>query len=169
MEARIDQKLYNTYDENDLRKAAFFRINSDNEIIFKGFYNRNNGPNPGVAVDELYLIMAECEARIGNTQEAMDNLNKLLETRWKPGTFSPYIAASQQEALAIIRKEREKEMPLRGTRWADVKRYNRDGANITMQRTVNGQSYELPPNDPRYAVAIPEEIIKIAGIPQNPR
>ncbi len=169
MEARIDQKLYNTYDENDLRKAAFFRINSDNEIIFKGFYNRNNGPNPGVAVDELYLIMAECEARIGNTQEAMDNLNKLLETRWKPGTFSPYIAASQQEALAIIRKEREKEMPLRGTRWADVKRYNRDGANITMHRTVNGQSYELPPNDPRYAVAIPEEIIKIAGIPQNPR
>ncbi|MEN2436490.1 RagB/SusD family nutrient uptake outer membrane protein [Weeksellaceae bacterium A-14] len=169
MEARIDRNVYNTYDNNDLRKNVFFANNTDDEIIFKGFYNRNNGPNPGVAVDELYLMISECEARLGNMQEAMDNLNKLLETRWKPGTFTPYVTTSQQEALTIIRKEREKEMPLRGIQWADIKRYNRDGANITMHRTVNGQSYELPPNDLRYAVAIPEEIIKIAGIPQNPR
>ena len=169
MQARIHRSMYDNYDNNDLRKYAFFRINDDNEIIFKGFYNRNNGPNPGVAVDELYLITAECEAELGNVQDAMAYLNTLLQNRWKPGTFTPYIATSRQEALAIIRKEREKEMPLRGTRWADVKRYNRDGANITMHRTVNGQSYELPPNDPRYAVAIPEEIIQIAGIPQNPR
>lgn len=169
MQARIGRNVYDTYEDNDLRKYAFFRINSDNEIIFKGFYNRNNGPNSGVAVDELYLMMAECEAELGNLQDAMAYLNTLLQNRWKPGTFTPYVTTSRQEALAIIRKEREKEMPLRGTRWADVKRYNRDGANITMHRTVNGQSYELSPNDPRYAVAIPEEIIQIAGIPQNPR
>lgn len=93
----------------------------------------------------------------------------LLEKRWIPGTFVPFTAANQQEALDIIRDERKKEMLMRGTRWSDLKRYNRDGANITLTRTVNGKQYELPPNDLRYAVAIPEEIIKISGIPQNPR
>lgn len=169
MQARIDRNFYERYNDQDLRKVVFFGINDDDEVLYRGFYNNMDGPNPAVAVDELYLIMAECEAEMGNVQDAMAYLNALLQNRWKPGTFTPYVATSRQEALAIIRKEREKEMPLRGTRWADVKRYNRDGANITLHRTVNGQSYELPPNDPRYAVAIPEEIIQIAGIPQNPR
>lgn len=169
MQARIDRSFYNRYDVYDLRKEAFFGSSNDNELLFRGFYNNMDGPNPGVAVDELYLMVAECEARLNHITKAMQSLNALLITRWVPGTFIPYIAANMQEALNIIRDERQKEMLMRGTRWSDLKRYNRDGANIILKRTVNGQQYELPPNDLRYAIAIPEEIIKISGIPQNPR
>ena len=66
-------------------------------------------------------------------------------------------------------KERRKELLFRGLRWSDLKRYNRDGAGISLERTVNGTTYTLPPNDLRYAIAIPEDIIKMTGMPQNPR
>lgn len=78
-------------------------------------------------------------------------------------------ANSHAEALNIILKERRKELLIRGLRWSDLKRYNRGGANITLTRTVNGQTYTLSPNDLRYAVAIPEDIITLTGMPQNPR
>ena len=69
----------------------------------------------------------------------------------------------------LIAKERRKELLFRGLRWADLKRYNRDGAHITLTRTVANKVYTLPPNDPRYAIAIPEDIIKMTDMPQNPR
>ena len=167
--AKIPLSLYNSYSENDLRKAVYFKETANNQILFTGYYNNQNGSSTAVAVDESYLIAAESYARLNQIQKAMNQLNQLLVTRWKIGTFVELTAANKEEALGIILNERRKELLLRGLRWPDVKRYNRDGANITLTRTVNGQQFVLPPNDSRFAIAIPEEIIEIAGIPQNPR
>ena len=114
-------------------------------------------------------MAAECKVRMNKIQEGIGYLNALLVKRWKTGTFVPITANSQVEALDIVLKERRKELLIRGLRWPDLKRYNRDGANITLMRTVKGQTYSLPPNDPRYAIAIPEDIITLSGMPQNPR
>ena len=167
--AKIPQNIYALYDTNDLRKQVFFNKNKAGEIVFKGDYNNVNGALAGIATDEVYLIAAESHARLGNKEQAMEMLNKLLITRWKAGTFVPFSAASAQEALGMILAERRKELLHRGLRWPDLKRLNRDGANIRLTRTVNGTTYELPPNDPRYAIAIPEDIIKLTGMQQNPR
>lgn len=167
--ARIPENLYRKYDSNDLRRQIYFRVNDNGEIFYKGYYNNMNGPNTSVTVDELYLIAAESLVRNNKVSEGMQMLNNLLVTRWKPGTFTPLPAVSQEQALSVILEERRKELLIRGLRWADIKRYNRDGANITLTRTVNGKNYLLPPNDPRYAIAIPEEIIELSGIQQNPR
>ena len=51
----------------------------------------------------------------------------------------------------------------------DIKRLNKDGAGITLKRVINGETFLLPPNDPRYAVAIPEDVIATTGMQQNPR
>ncbi|WP_210149584.1 RagB/SusD family nutrient uptake outer membrane protein [Chryseobacterium scophthalmum] len=169
MPAKIPDPIYQMYDNNDLRKTVFFNKNADNEILFKGYYNNVNGPIVSVATDELYLMAAECNARLNKIQEGMGYLNNLLAKRWKTGTYIPITAGSQTDALNIISKERRKELLIRGVRWSDLKRYNRDGANITLTRTVNGQTYTLPPNDLRYAIAIPEDIISLTGMPQNPR
>lgn len=168
--AKVPLNIYESYDSNDLRKSIFFRVNPDQSIIFRGNYTGNiSGKLSGVAVDEVYLMIAECYARLDNKITAMNYLNDLLVTRWRTDTFVPLTATSSDEALQIILAERRKELLFRGLRWMDLKRYNRDGANIKLTRTILGQTFTLQPNDLRCAIAIPEDIIKISGIPQNPR
>jgi hypothetical protein len=123
----------------------------------------------GIATDEVYLTRAECYARTGNVASAMSDLNKLMLARWKTGTFVPFTAANAGDALAMILMERRKETPFRGLRWLDLRRLNSEGANITLTRNINGQQYTLPPNDPRYALSIPTDIIALTGMAQNER
>lgn len=167
--AKIPQSVYNTYDNNDLRKSIYFRFNTALQILFKGNYSGGATRMTCLATDEVYLNIAESYARVNDVSKAMETLNELLKTRWKTGTYSPMTANSQVEALNIILKERRKELLFRSLRWSDLKRYNRDGAGISLERTVNGTTYILSPNDLRYAIAIPEDIIKMTGMPQNPR
>jgi hypothetical protein len=100
----------------------------------------------------------------------MNDLNTLLMTRWKTGTFVPYQAANADDALQQILTERKKELLFRGTRWADLRRLNKDSKfAMTLTRIINGVTYTLPPNDPRYAMPIPDNEISLSGIPQNAR
>jgi len=60
---------------------------------------------------------------------------------------------------------------MRGTRWIDLRRLNKEGLYTTnLQRVVNGTVYTLPANDPRYTYPIPDEVIQFnPSMPQNPR
>lgn len=168
--AKIDSLLYASYAVNDLRRTVFFRSNNNGSYGFKGTYSGGTAGFTGIANDENYLIRAECHARAGRVTEAMNDLNTLLITRWKVNSFVPFTASSPAEALAIILLERRKELLYRGLRWMDLKRLNKEGAAITIKRVVNnGNVYTLAPNDLRYAVAIPEDLLQISGMPQNPR
>ena len=167
---RVPQNIYDSYASNDLRKSIYFKINTEGEITFRGNYTGgSSGKLVGVTIDELYLIAAESNAQLNKVPEAMNTLNQLLVTRWKNGTFINLTATTKDGALSVIAIERQKELLFRGTRWADLKRYNRDGANIALTKIVNGETYNLPPNDLRYAITIPEEIISLSGIQQNIR
>lgn len=167
--AKIDSTLYNSYEAADLRKELFFKNNSGGSFVFRGSYD--GGPNlySGLTTAELYLIRAEAAARAGSSTAALADINKLLEKRYKTGTFVPYTMATAGDVLQLVLSERRKELVMRGLRWMDLKRLNREGAGITLQRVINGQTYTLTPNDPRYALPIPEDVIEITGIPQNPR
>ena len=168
--ARIDSVLYQSYDSNDLRKKVFFKNNGNGSYFFKGSYDHGIALFNGVATDEMYLIKAECLAREGNIQPAMNTLNKLLIMRWKTGTFVPMTAVDMQSALVIILMERRKELVFRDLRWTDLKRLNKEPAfQQIIRRKLNGQDYELAPGDNRYALPIPETVISISGIQQNPR
>ena len=109
--------------------------------------------------------------RLGSINAAMDDLNALIIKRWKNnGTFVPFTAATANEALAKVLKERRKELIFRGLRWTDLRRLNKDPRfAITLTRNLNGVVYTLPPNDDRYTLPIPDQEIKISGIAQNPR
>ena len=167
--ATVDSNLYNSYSDNDLRKLAFFEpILTGHD--FKGTYSGNPYSSlfTGLATDEVYLMDAECNARLGNKDSALSYLNKLIKTIWRTGLFIPYTANSSMEALQLILDERRKELVFRNLRWMDIKRYNKDGANITLTRNINGQTYVLPPNDKRYALPLPMDIVKSTGVVQNP-
>lgn len=167
--AKIDPDLYALYSENDIRKIAFFRRNTDGTTYaFKGNYTGTLAPFDGVSTNELYLIRAESYARQGKTTEALQDLNDLL-TKRHTDTFIPLTASSASVALDLILLERRKELLMRGLRWMDIKRLNKEGAGITLKRTVDGVEYTLPPNDLRYALPIPEDVITLSGIEQNKR
>jgi len=40
---------------------------------------------------------------------------------------------------------------------------------VTLKRVLNGTIYELPPNDPRYTLPIPQSELNLNPIPQNSR
>lgn len=168
----IDTSLVNTYAKNDLRRTKFFATldNLPQYPRFVGSYDFMAGKYDGLATDEIYLIKAECQARAGSVSDAMSTLNALLKTRWVTGTFQPYTATSQSDALNQILQERRKELLMRGTRWTDLRRLNKDPKYaITLSRTINGVTYTLPPNDPRYALPIPDIEIQLGGLTQNQR
>jgi hypothetical protein len=77
------------------------------------------------------------------------------------------VAADRADALKKIRTERRKELLMRGMRWIDLKRYNREGENLVISRNIGGKLVSLAPNAGYYALPIPVDIIEQTGIAQN--
>ena len=115
----------------------------------------------------MYLVGAESNAWLGNLDAALEDVNLLLKKRWdKTKTFVPISGTTKAEVLAKIRLERRKELLMRGVRWIDIKRYNREGENIVPRRNIKGSIISLPVGSPLYALPLPSDIISL-GIPQN--
>jgi len=165
--AKIVPELIGSYGVNDLRKGLYYLITAG-AYYFKGTYHQ-----PalffGIATDEMYLNLAECQVRAGMTTLGMETLNKLLIKRYKTGTFQPMIATNAADGLDKVLFERRKELVMRGLRWMDIKRLNAEGQGIILTRNINGVSYSLSPNDKAYVMPIPEDIIALTGMPQNER
>jgi len=168
--AIIDSTLYNSYNQNDLRKTLFF-FPTNGSFRFRGSYDYNNNKFSGLATDEIYLIRAECNARAGNVVAAMNDLNTLLIKRWSNnGSWVPFTATDADDALRKILIERRKELIFRGLRWTDLRRFNKEDAfKKTLTRIINGITYTLTPNNIKYAVPIPPTEVQLSGISQNPR
>ncbi|SEO05020.1 SusD family protein [bacterium A37T11] len=170
--ACMDSILYESYDNHDLRKHLFFSRNGDGSHAFKGKYDAqiNASPFSGIAIDELYLIRAESAARQGEIGPALEDLNTLLKNRWDKGHFIPLTAMDEIDALELVLRERRKELVLRNLRWTDLRRLNQQPRFAkTLTRILAGQRYVLPPNDTRYTLLIPQEVILNSTITQNPR
>lgn len=165
--AMVDTVLYGSYDSNDLRKTIFFS-EAGNYKKFKGNYAADFALFSGIATDELLLTRAECFVRNNQSQKALEDMNVLLVNRYATGTFTPITVGSTLTLLQTILNERKKELLFRGSlRWVDVKRLNKENAGIELKRRISNQTFSLPPNDNRYALQIPEDIIENSGIAQN--
>lgn len=169
-QAQVDSNIYKSFnDPNDLRPSIYF-YNNGGEIEFNSQFDKLNNLSYTISTDEIYLNKAECEARLNDKASAMSDLNALLVTRWRTGTFRPYTATSADDALVQILKERRRELVFTGLRWSDLRRLNKEARfAITLSRYINGVTYSLPPNDPRYALPIPDNELQLNPIPQNPR
>lgn len=166
----VNTELYNMYAVNDLRRTIFFTNSTIyQKPVFKATYDGTTRTFSGIATDELYLIKAECQVRTKNYQDGLATLNALLLTRWKKDTFVNLTAINKDAALAIVLRERRKELPFRGLRWMDLRRLNKEGANITLTRTLDDKTYTLPPNSPLYVMPIPPDEMQQSGLEQNIR
>ncbi len=138
----------------------------------------------GPSTAEMYLIKAECQARLGDYDLAMETLNVLREKRLMPGEWVKIKANNQSEAIRYILEERRREMPF-AQRWFDIRRLNNnedpndDVSSIT--RTFYPFSstaiydkeapitYTLEKNSRKYALPIRENEIEVSdgAIKQN--
>ncbi|MEI2273056.1 RagB/SusD family nutrient uptake outer membrane protein [Sphingobacterium sp. ML3W] len=169
----IDSNLYDSYNDNDLRKLLFFRSNSypKDSYSFKGNYDQSIATLfVGLTTSEVYLIKAECAVRIGKVSEALDALNSLLKNRFNKNRFTAVTETDANVLLSNILLERQKELLFRGRRWSDLKRLNLDPRfRKTIQRNIQGQTYSLSPDSRKYAFRLPEPAVVIGNIPQNIR
>ncbi len=158
----MDTVLVKSYKPGDLRAKLFFQKGASGNLNFRGTYTgsigvgTNSGLFCGLATDEVYLIKAECLARTGQKDKALQALNTVLEKRWQKQAFVPLTAADADAALSVILQERRKELVGRGLRWSDLKRLNQQqGFRLDLKRKVAQKQYELPANDERYRFPVP--------------
>jgi SusD family. len=167
--AFVDPAVYNSFDGNDLRKVLYFKDNGAGVINFRGNYNPAETLFAGIATDEVLLMQAESLVRSGQVKEGIVLMNKLLSIRYKSGSFKPYELSDPKSALELVLNERRKELLFRGLRWMDIKRLNLEEQNISIVRSVAGQVYILKPNENRFALPLPYDVILETGMPQNPK
>lgn len=166
--APLATDLLNSFESNDLR-YNYYTIAGTNfypNYQGRGFgiatYSYTNGINVGVSVPEMYLISAECYARLGNTQKAVDNLNIVRAKRYKSGSTYEVSAATSAEALNLALTERQKEFIGRGFRWFDQRRLNLDPAfQKTYTRVFKGETFTLAPNSAGYVFPINQNYIDL--------
>lgn len=166
----VDTALLALYEPHDLRKSIFFHHHDDGYATMKrGYVGGGFYAFTGLATDEVYLIKSECAARRSDNETALHYLNALLEKRYKSGKYEALTIDANEHVLQLILTERRKELIWRALRWSDIKRLNKEGANITLERSFNGQLIQLEPNSPRYVFPIPDDEIALSGIEQNER
>lgn len=168
---RTDTLLFRSYAESDLRKYLFYADKGVGGINFKGSYAGSSfALFAGLANNEVYLTAAEAYARLGEMEKATFYLNTLLvhryDKQWQPSSFD-----DKQVLIETILEERRKELPFTGNlRWMDLRRLSHDEyVGLILKRRLNGQLYELPSNDARYVLQIPDKELRLNPIEQNVR
>lgn len=145
--------------EKDQRFRLYFTRQIDSEIFPYDYWAPYLYANMAMATPEMYLIAAECEARIGSKENAMTYYNDLRDMRILDKVH--LTAASNEEALAMILDERRRELTMNGCmRLLDLKRLNREPRFAkTITHTIAGVDHQLKPNDPKYILPIPPKVL----------
>lgn len=164
--ALVSEELYQQYENNDLRKIAYFKTSGD-RYTFKGSFAGSAILFGGITTAELFLIRAESNVRLKNIAAGKTDLLNVLTNRYRNNNIVLGLD-DQQQLLAKIKEERRKELVFRGIRWSDIRRYNvLDKDDIKIVRNLNGQAFELKPMDKRFVFPFPKAAIDFGGYENN--
>lgn len=130
--------------ENYVRDSARFE-EGDTRFICNYWKNKSSGTwmymrrddvnLGGIRSTEVYLMRAECYARRGDLQQAMDDLNAVRVKRIIASEYKPLSAATVAEAISYIRRERDSEMMGTGMNFYDMRRFNTEPAyRLTLKK-----------------------------------
>ncbi|WP_257669106.1 RagB/SusD family nutrient uptake outer membrane protein [Parapedobacter tibetensis] len=155
-ESFINPELYKAYGENDVRKNLFFKLDSDENPLYKGSLTGSLDLFTGISLPEMYLTAAESSIRAGNVEDGIAYLNQLGENRYVD--FVKWESLTVEEALEEVLLERRKEQVFRGTRWMDMKRFKGLNSDYKAEREINGIIYTLSAEEQFYMEVPPYEI-----------
>lgn len=171
--AYVDPGLIDLFDKDtDRRFKLYITDRYSNKQLDHYRWAQGFDANTGIATPEIYLIAAECQARLNNLDPAIDRLEELRKNRYENYTPISRSGLTQKEALKLIFEERRRElMMIPGIRLADIKRlaYDPDFSQ-SVTRTINGQTTVIPPTSNKLVVAIPDMVIEFnPAMEQNSR
>ena len=176
---QISPELVNLFERDDLRFRTDFLRQSGASII--SYYDVGSGAaiwtpatdctrftymTVGLRTAEVYLILAEAYARLGNLSEAKRYVETLRAHRIKGGDGTIAQPANQKEMMDQIILERRKELLFGFHRFFDLKRFNTEPeyAKTTVRTfpVVNvsevhpQQTYTLRPDSRMYIIPFPK-------------
>lgn len=169
-------------DGADMRKELYYCTDSCDRTIsggrpdyFRGYttYMPYVYTNVGLNTPEIYLIAAECEARVGDVDRALTLLNTLRDKRIRNNAhYETPTSLSREEVLRLVIDERRREFAFVGIyRLIDLKRLNRETwfAKTITHTAGNDGTWTLPANDPRYILPVPESVTSFNPMPEYER
>lgn len=153
--------LLKAYTSVDQRLNLFFTFDR-----FLGYsnYNLTNGSeldfDYSISVPEMLLTKAECLARVGMDDEAINLINELRIKRIVSYSYAPIVDYNADNTDSIVLAERQRELSFHGgLRWFDLKRLNKEAKfSKTIYRYAYDESYNvitiasLNPNSPNYVI-----------------
>ncbi|MDR3184375.1 MAG: RagB/SusD family nutrient uptake outer membrane protein [Prevotellaceae bacterium] len=110
---------------------------------------------------EAYLILAEAEAQLSHADKAMDALREIWKNRFASGN-APAGYTSGGDAVALVHKERRRELCFEALRWFDLRRQGMPPVEHVWYETSgygDPQTFTLKQNDPGYTFPMPESIL----------
>ncbi|PXY42108.1 RagB/SusD family nutrient uptake outer membrane protein [Flavobacterium cheongpyeongense] len=173
----LSNELINLFDTNDLRYVLFTQPSSNFNFDYTigRSYSKEGltgeSRNAGPTVPEMMLIKAECLARAGAGDQAIAEINKLRQKRFRTGEYVALTATDSKDALIKVLAERRRElMGTGGFRWFDLKRLNKEPEFAkTITHTFGSQTFTLAPNSDRYQLPFASIYFEYApDLQQNP-
>lgn len=175
----ITKQTVDLYDASDLR-LKFFSPTAFFGPVYPNGLLRKIGPGNtqlGVLVPDLYLLRAECKARLNDLPGAKADVEALRIKRM-PSTSSDVpavIAGEQLPLIKFILEERIREFAMNGYRWFDMRRLSVDPlfSNSTFSHTVYSETgnvvstFRLKPE--RFVLRFPQKVMdENPGMQNNP-
>lgn len=168
------------FDPLDKRPNLFDNMEWQGAIEFPLKMRRPLGfvTSVGPSLSDLYLMRAECRARVNNLSGAVADVQLLRAKRSGAPNVPASVANNQQALVRYILDERIREFAFTGLRWLDMRRLYNDsvyGAHVKMTHEIrnntNGDivdppSPELKPE--RFALKFGERMLRESkGLEEN--
>lgn len=166
-ELNIPVERAERFEEGDARFLSRWKLYSQNQDTYyrgvgNGYFNWG-----GLTTTEVYLIKAECQARLaqgGDFTEAMNTLNAVRQTRIRSEVYQPLTASTLTEAIELIRRTKDNELIFSIVPFADARRFNQEGTYArTMTKTYEGETYTLRPDSHLWTMPFPAGAINNPG------
>ncbi|MDR2282939.1 MAG: RagB/SusD family nutrient uptake outer membrane protein [Sphingobacterium sp.] len=176
----ITENTADLYGESDLRNY-FYSSEDFDEVEYPNGMLRRIGPwytSFGVTVPDIYLLLAECKARLGDLPGAVSDLEAFRKHRMPhaDAKIRKKIASDKFNLVKFIFEERIREFAMQGYRWFDMRRLSVDpdyNSLVNYEHVVYdvegdiAHTYVLKPE--RLVMRLPQKIIdENPGMENNP-